>query len=107
MTSWIRRTSERTPLQKLPRIPHLQAVARRDEATLGEEAGRRAVWSGCQRELEALPLPDGPDYVGVDGGFVRDRAGSWFEVIAGKSIPGFRRDAPENDRLQLEVTLPH
>jgi len=65
------------------------------------------VWSGCQRELEALPLPDGPDYVGVDGGFVRDRAGSWFEVIAGKSIPGFRRDAPENDRLQLEVTLPH
>ena len=75
---------------------HLQAVARRDEAAIGEEAGR-AVWAGCQRELDALPVPDGPAYVGVDGGFVRDRAGSWFEVIAGKSIPGFRRNAPEDD----------
>ena len=34
---------------------HLKAVARRDEATFGEDAGR-AVWSGCQRELDALLL---------------------------------------------------
>ncbi len=26
-----------------------------------------------------------------------DRAGSWFEVVAGKSVPGFSRNAPEDD----------
>ena len=75
---------------------HLHGVAVREEARLGEEAGR-AMWSGCQRELDELPLPNGPAYVGVDGGFVRDRAGSWFEVVAGKSIPGFRRDGPADE----------
>lgn len=74
---------------------HLQAVASRDEAARAADAG--VAWSGCQRELDDLPLPDGPACVGVDGGFVRDRAGSWFEVVAGKSIPGFRRNAPEDD----------
>src|SRR5271169_6486452 len=75
---------------------HLHAVAVREEATLGDEVDG-AMWSGCQRDLDELPLPDGPAYVGVDGGFVRDRAGSWFEVIAGKLIPGFCRDAPEDE----------
>jgi transposase len=74
---------------------HLQAVASQDEAARAVDAG--AAWSGCQRELDEMPLPDGPAYVGVDGGFVRDRAGSWFEVVAGKSVPGFRRDAPEDE----------
>ena len=75
---------------------HLHGVAVREEARLSEEAGR-TLWLGCQRELSELPLPNGPAYVGVDGGFVRDRAGSWFEVVAGKSIPGFCRDGPENE----------
>jgi hypothetical protein len=74
---------------------HLQAVASRDEATRTTDTG--GAWSVCQRELDELPMPDGPAYVGVDGGFVRDRAGSWFEVVAGKSVPGFRRDAPEDE----------
>ena len=74
---------------------HLHAVASCEEAAMGDELDR--AWSGCQRDLDDLPPPpDGPAYVGVDGGFVRDRAGSWFEVIAGKSVPGFRRDAPED-----------
>lgn len=65
---------------------------------LGDEPHRADwAWSGCQRNLDDRPPPDGPAYVGVDGGFVRDRVGSWFEVIAGKSIPGFRRGAPEDD----------
>jgi len=75
---------------------HLHAVAVREEAMLGDEADG-AMWSGCQRDLDELPRPDGPAYVGVDGGFVRDRAGSWFEVIAGKFIPGFCRNAPEDE----------
>ena len=62
-----------------------------------EPHGATWAWSGCQRDLDEMPSPDGPAYVGVDGGFVRDRAGSWFEVIAGKSVPGFRRNAPEDD----------
>ena len=65
---------------------------------MGEEPhGADWAWSGCQRDLDDMPPPDGPAYVGVDGGFVRDCAGSWFEVVAGKSVPGFRRDAPEDD----------
>lgn len=36
-------------------------------------------------------------YVGVDGSFVRDRAGAWFEVIAGKLVPGFGRNVSEDD----------
>jgi hypothetical protein len=77
---------------------HLHAVAEREEAALGEEPD--AVWSGCERDLDGMPLPDGPAYVGVDGGFVRDRAGSWFEVVAGKCVPGFRRSAPEDEEAR-------
>ena len=80
---------------------HLHAVTAGEEATMGEEPhGSGWTWSGCQRDLDEMPPPDGPAYVGVDGGFVRDRAGSWFEVIAGKSVPGFRRDAPEDEPLR-------
>ena len=77
---------------------HLHVAAAGEEATMGEEPdGSDWAWSGCQRDRDEMPPPDGPAYVGVDGGFVRDRAGSWFEVIAGKSVPGFRRDALEDD----------
>ena len=80
---------------------HLYAVTAGEEAAMGEEPhGSDWSWSSCQRDLDDMPPPDGPAYVGVDGGFVRDRAGSWFEAIAGKSVPGFRRDAPEDDPLR-------
>ena len=67
-------------------------VAERLEAELGEEQ-----WSfitGCPRDWAALPIPDGPITVGIDGGYVR----SWeakkknFEVIVGKSTLAFKRD---------------
>lgn len=74
---------------------HLHAVALREEEARGEEAG--TPWSGCQQDLDGMPLPHGPAYVGVDGGFVRDRTGSWFEVIAGKCVPGLRRDGPGDE----------
>lgn len=68
---------------------HLHAVAAGEEAAMGREPdGAVWAWSGCQRDLDEMPPPDGPAYVGVDGGFVRDRAGSWFEVGLGKSVPG-------------------
>jgi hypothetical protein len=70
-------------------------IAERCEAELGEEQ-----WSfieGCPRDWGALPIPDGPITVGIDGGYVRD----WdakkhnFEVIVGKSILAFTRDEDE------------
>ena len=69
---------------------HTQAVARRLEAELGEE--RPMFIDGCQREWQALPRPDLPLTVGLDGGFVHScaqtsRTDGWFEVIAGKSVP--------------------
>ena len=44
-------------------------VAERLEAELGDEQ-----WSfidGCPRDWAALPIPDGPITVGIDGGYVR------------------------------------
>ncbi len=47
---------------------------------------------GCQAEWDALPRPDLPLTVGLDGGYVHSSAQTsgkdgWFEVIAGKSQP--------------------
>jgi hypothetical protein len=47
---------------------------------------------GCQRDWDALPPPDPPLTVGLDGGFIhakdqKSRGEGWFEVIAGNSIP--------------------
>src|SRR6266700_4088440 len=71
-------------------------VAERCEAELGEEQG--SFIEGCPRDWGALPIPDGPITVGIDGGYVRD----WdakkhnFEVIVGKSTLGFKRDEEED-----------
>ncbi len=69
---------------------HVASVAQRLEEALGEE--QWAFVEGCQRDWDALPRPDGPLTVGLDGGYVHGRdehqrkAGT-FEVIVGKSIP--------------------
>ena len=70
---------------------HLQKVAERDEADLGDEHFVFA--EGCPRDWAELPRPDGPIMVGIDGGYVRNwgEKKNHFEVIAGKSIP---RDGP-------------
>ena len=69
---------------------HVQQVAERLEGALGEE--QWAFVEGCQRDWDALPRPDGPLTVGVDGGYVhgrdeQQRKAGTFEVIVGKSIP--------------------
>jgi len=68
---------------------HLQAVAERTEAELGDE--QVCFIEGCSRDWATLPRPDGPLTVGLDGGYVHScdktsRKDGWFEVIAGKSI---------------------
>jgi hypothetical protein len=66
------------------------ATAERLEKELGPEQPMFA--DGCQREWDALPRPDLPLTVGLDGGYVhssqqRSKRDGWFEVIAGKSTP--------------------
>jgi hypothetical protein len=69
---------------------HTQQVAERLEGELGDE--QPFFIEGCQRDWDALPRPDGPLTVGIDGGYVHARDGDnrkagWFEVIVGKSVP--------------------
>ena len=69
---------------------HAHAVARRLDGELGEE--RPLFIDGCQRDWDALPRPDLPLTVSLDGGYVHasqrtSRTDGWFEVIAGKSTP--------------------
>jgi hypothetical protein len=70
---------------------HVQAVAQRLEDELAAE--RFSFIEGCPRDWAELPRPDLPLVVGLDGGYVhsstqRSRRNGWFEVIAGKVIPG-------------------
>jgi len=69
---------------------HTQQVAERLEGELGDE--QPFFIEGCQRDWDALPRPDGPLTVGIDGGYVHardrdNRKAGWFEVIVGKSVP--------------------
>ena len=68
----------------------VHATAQRLEDELGEE--RFSFIDTCQADLEKLPRPELPLVVGLDGGYVHSsaqtsRRDSWFEVIAGKSMP--------------------
>ena len=86
-------------------------VAERCEAELGEEQG--SFIGGCPRDWGALPIPDGPITVGMDGGYVRDWEAKKhnFEVIVGKSTLAFKRDEeeehPSSKRFGFVQTLEH
>ncbi len=76
---------------------HLQATAQRMEQALGEE--RPSVRQEPEQEEtdQEPPPPDGPITVGIDGGYVRAaHKKGFFEVIAGRSVVAFRRDAEDN-----------
>ncbi len=78
---------------------HLFQVAERIEGELGEE--RPYLMEGCEEDWEQLPIPDGPLTVGLDGGFVRARhKRGCFEVIVGKSVLEFKRDAEGEEKSQ-------
>jgi len=69
---------------------HTQQVAERLEGELGDE--QSFFIEGCQRDWDALPRPNGPLTVGIDGGYIHARDGDnrkagWFELIVGKSVP--------------------
>jgi hypothetical protein len=78
---------------------HLFQAAERIEGELGEE--RASLIEGCEEDWEQLPTPDGPLTVGLDGGFVRARhKRGCFEVIVGKSVLEFKRDAEGEEKTQ-------
>jgi hypothetical protein len=52
---------------------HTQEVVERLEGELGDE--QAFFIEGCQRDWDALPRPDGPLTVGIDGGYVHARDG--------------------------------
>ena len=65
---------------------HLHRVAERSEAALGDE--KVSFIEGCPREWAALPHPQPPLTVGIDGCYVRqwEDKKAHFEVIVGKSM---------------------
>jgi hypothetical protein len=75
---------------------HTLMVAQRCEDELGEQ--QWAFAEGCPADWATLPIPDGPLTVGIDGGYVRDwdEKKGHFEVIVGKSILAFTREAEED-----------
>ncbi len=71
---------------------NLQATAERLEQELGEE--QLCLFDRTQEDWEQQGLPDGPMTMGIDGDYVRAaHKEGWFEVIAGKSVVAFRREA--------------
>ena len=73
---------------------NLHATAERLEQELGEE--QLCLFDRTQEDWEQQGLPDGPMTVGIDGGYVRAaHKEGWFEVIAGKSVVAFRREAED------------
>lgn len=87
-----------SPLHASTIREHVCSVAQRLEDEMGEEQ-----WSfieGCQQDWNQLPPPDGPLTVGIDGGYIRGRnKEGHFEVVAGKSLLAFRREAGEEEEL--------
>jgi hypothetical protein len=78
------------PLEAVTVRNHVFTVAQRLEDALGDE--QISFIDGCPRDWEALPIPDGPLTVGIDGGYVKAQGEQGcFEVIAGKSLLAFHR----------------
>lgn len=78
-------------LNKITLRRHTLKLARQCEArALPEES---LLDGTSERARKAMPLPNGPLMVGLDGGYVRKTGKQgWFEVITGKSHLQFTRD---------------
>jgi len=78
---------------------HLFRVAAAHEAELASAPKDITINDQTSRELTGPDnvRPDGPLYVGMDGGYIRGREQDWFEAIAGKSLASFHRDGSDPD----------
>lgn len=74
---------------------HLHETAERMENELGDERQLKLFEEEVAEE-EDPASPDGPITVGIDGGYVRAaHKEGFFEVIAGRSVVAFRREADD------------
>jgi hypothetical protein len=74
---------------------HLHETAERMEKELGDERQLRLFEEEVAAQEDLAP-PDGPITVGIDGGYVRAaHKEGFFEVIAGRSVVAFRREAKD------------
>jgi hypothetical protein len=74
---------------------HLHQIAERMEQELGDERQLK-LFEEEVAEQDEMALPDGPITVGIDGGYVRAaHKEGFFEVIAGRSVVAFRREAKD------------
>jgi hypothetical protein len=73
---------------------HLFRVAEAHEAALATAPKSIAIDDKAAREPTGPDnvQPDGPLFVGMDGGYIRGCEQDWFEAIAGKSVASFHRD---------------
>lgn len=82
---------------------HLLRVAQRCEQALCEE--EFCFLSGCPRDWDKEPAPDGPMIVGLDGGYVRARKARQSKSLKGiKSIPGAVRASSELETAANALT---
>jgi hypothetical protein len=73
---------------------HVQATAEKMEKEMGEELAPNLLQG--EPDQQELAPPDGPITVGIDGGYVRAaHKEGFFEVIAGRSVVAFRREAED------------
>jgi len=74
---------------------HLHETAERMKKELGDERQLRLFEEEVAAQEDLAP-PDGPITVGIDGGYVRAaHKEGFFEVIAGRSVVAFRREAKD------------
>jgi hypothetical protein len=73
---------------------HLFRVAEAHEAALATAPQSMPIddEAACGTTGPDNVQPDGPLFVGMDGGYLRGREQDWLEAIAGKSLASFHRD---------------
>src|SRR6266404_1292035 len=73
-----------------------QSARNRGAVRAGVGREQHCLFDRTREDWEQQGLPDGPITVGIDGGYVRAaHKEGWFEVIAGKSVVAFRREAED------------
>ena len=89
--------SELLPLDKSVGAEQVRRALFRVAETHESDLAEKLAGSSADAGAPAATPPDGPLFVGMDGGYVRGRDKNWFEAVVGKSIVSFHRDGRPPD----------
>ena len=89
--------SELLPLDKSVGVEQVRRSLFRMAETYESDLADKIAGGSAEADPLDTELPDGPLFVGMDGGYVRGRDKNWFEVIVGKSIVAFHHDGRAPD----------